>query len=525
MSFFRRIQPKQWLVLIIFALLLAYVIHKASEKGGSHTATSPDALNVGLDRKVATLDPRLIGGDPNAQYLEELLFSPLVSFDNNGNLKNVLAQSITSKDGKRWTIKLKDNVHFRNGDVISSEDIIGTYLFLMTPPPDFPASPRRGSFSEIESLRSINTQSVQIVLKHPDASFATNLVIGIMPKEALELPPNKIWGQKFESGPFCLKSMGDTLIHLKKNNSYDLNMPAKMKDIYFRIIANSSTRFASLSKGDIDLIQNSLDPDKIQLIEKTQKKKFNVLKKTRLATYYIGFNFRNPVLKNLKIRQAMAYAMSRRSILKYRLHSSELPATGMFPPGNEFFDRKLVRIGQNKKLARKLIQESGVKKPLAITLKMPNTNKFLVEVAKAISADFADVGIKMTVEPLENGIFLDQLQKGQVAMWLSSWVGFKDPDHLRFVFASDMVPPHGGNRGHFQNSKIDDLLSQGRTILVPQQRKKVYNTAQGLLAKQLPYLYLWHGENIAVVKKNIKNFKIYADGRYASLKNVEKTVE
>ncbi len=529
MSFFQRIQPKQWGVLIIFSILLAYVIYysntsKETDTNKEHLFEQKTMI-VGLDTKVTTLDPRLIGGDPNSQYLEELIYSPLISFDENGNIKFVLADKIVSDDGKNWRIHLRKKILFRNGKELTAEDVIATYLFLMNPSKDFPQSPRKAAFSEIETMRSLHGHTLEIVLKMPDASFISNLVIGILPKEALSRAPNSLFDSGFESGPFYITALKDTLIHLKKNENYNVDSPAQMDDILFKIIPDSNTRFAALSKGDIDFIQNSIDPDKLPIVESSMKDKFKIQKKTRLATTYIGFNFKDPILQNNKIREAISYAIDRETILKYRLHSNETPATGMFPKNNFYYDDDLPKIHFDKEKSKKLIQESGLKTPIHLTLKLPHTNKSNVEVAKVLASQLNEVGIQMSVEPLENGIFMDQLKKGLIQTWLSVWVGFKDPDHLRFVFSSNMTPPLGGNRGFFSDKRIDELLEQGRVAQIPNQRKIIYNTAQQFLFEKKPYVYLWHNTNITILKKEIRNYTVYADGRFASFSKVTKTPE
>ena len=104
-------------------------------------------------------------------------------------------------------------------------------------------------------------------------------------------------------------------------------------------------------------------------------------------------------------------------------------------------------------------------------------------------------------------------------MWLGPWTGFKDPDHLRFIFSSSMFPPSGANRGHYSNPQLDALLERGRTEFNPAKRKAIYLKAQELISNDLPYIYLWHGMNVAITSKRVHGYELYADGRYWSLIN------
>lgn len=516
-------QNKTWIGICSFltVLFLSYFFLKRYQIARQEYAKG--RVMIALDSRIQSGDPRLIGGDPASQYLEELRFLPLISFDENGNIRNVLAEKIEATSDRAWKIKIKSGVHFANGDLLSADDVIATYDRILTPSPGFPSSPRRSSFQQVQKLEKISNDEIQITLKDPDASFLSNLTIGVMPKQAaLSAKANTVDGKGYESGPFLLKRKTENQWTLEKNPFYALDPKPIMGTIVFKIIPDSSTRYAALLKGDVDIVQNGLDPDKIQLLEKEKKDQFQILKRDRLATTSLAFNFRDPLLANPLVRQAIAYGIDRPMILKYMMHSSERPATGMFPPGNGYYAEQIPLIAYNPQKAKQLLEESHVSLPLELTLKLSSSNKSHAEIAKAIAANLKEIGIELKLEVLENSIFQDQIRKGMSQIWMSSWVGFKDPDHLRFVFSSDMVPPKGGNRGAYANAEVDALLKNGKTVTQKEERKKIYDKAQLLLSKDLPYFYLWHGLNTAVVSNRIEGFQIYADGRYAALINVKK---
>ena len=88
-----------------------------------------------------------------------------------------------------------------------------------------------------------------------------------------------------------------------------------------------------------------------------------------------------------------------------------------------------------------------------------------------------------------------------------------------------MAPPNGGNRGFYQNPKLDELLKDASKTIDPQSRVAKYNEVQKIVQKELPYVFLWHTENYAVYRKGVNGFKLYADGRYSSLKQASKTLK
>ena len=102
-------------------------------------------------------------------------------------------------------------------------------------------------------------------------------------------------------------------------------------------------------------------------------------------------------------------------------------------------------------------------------------------------------------------------------MWSLKWVGFKDPDIFRYAFATESFPPNGGNRGWYSNKTLDNLMAAGKIQTNLKKRISTYAKIQNIVGNELPYVFLWHEENYAVVNKKVRDYKVYADGRFASL--------
>lgn len=520
-----RYTGKRVIIIAISIICLAYVIYLStkSNQDSKRSNNTNDTLNIVFDSKILSGDPRTIGSDANSQYIENLRFLPIIGFNAHGEIINILANEIKPISNKSWIIKIKKGIKFNNGKEIDAYDIAATYHAIISPPKNFPPSPRKAAFNNVKDFHATSKYEVLINLNTPDSSFLNNLVIGILPKEAATSAlPNKIDNQGYESGPFLLKSSNPSNWILTYNEKYNFAEKPKIKILNFKIITDSGTRYAALIKGDIDIAQNAIDPDKIAAIQKSQNNNFTILSAPKLSTTFLAFNMRDPIFNNLKVRQAIAYAIDRQSLLQFRLQKQGILATNMFPPNNYYFDNTISSIPFNPQRAKTLLKDANIQEPISFSIKVSSSSKSSIEVAKAIAANLKDVGLSPTVELLENSIFIDQIKRGIAKVWISSWVGFKDPDHLRFAFASNMIPPLGGNRGAFTNHSIDELLQEGREELNPIKRKKIYDQAQQLLAGELPYVYLWHNLNIAVISKNVEGFQLYADGNYTSLSKVIK---
>lgn len=497
-------------------------------------ATTPsDTLVIGFDAKPKSSDPRLIGTDANSQYLEELRFLGLVGFDVTGSPKMVLAEKIEPHGKLEWKVKLRKGVKFANGREITAEDVVATYQFIIQGAPSFPPSPRKGAYARVKEVKKIGPHEVQFILNGPDAPFVTNLVIGILPKEALAAGPDQLTGKGYESGPFVLEKAADDAWVLAKNANYSAAVVGgkvpSLNKVTFRIITDNNTRYAALVKGDLDLVQNSLDADKVMEIQRSHKDKFNVATRTSTSTTFLGFNFKQPLFQKPQVRLALAKAINRDEILQYTLQGLGEKAAGMFPAGLPFHEKSLAPIEYDPAGAMKLLDEAGLKDPdgkgpqprARFTIKVP-TNKERIAVAKAIAGQLKRVGLDVSIESLEFGTFTKQLSDGIVAAWIAPWTGYKDPDHLNFVFHTKQAPPLGANRGHYSNPKVDALFDKGREEMEMPKRLPHYSEAQKLLAADFPYVYLWFKSANVVMAKNVKGYTLYADGRYVSLSEVTK---
>lgn len=499
----------------------------------SLAATPKETLILGWEAAPKSGDPRFVGGDANAQYAEELRFLPLASFNENGELLLLAAQSIDSPDGKVWSVQVRKGIKFANGKEMTADDVLATYERVLSETAT-PPSARKGHYSDVEKIEKVGKYELKFTLKAPTASFRGNLVVGILPKEAADkAAPEDVNGKGYESGPYIAKVTSDTEWVLERNEKFSakvVGLPApKLPRVVFKIITDDSTRYAALVKGDLDMVQGAFPPDKISEVKKSYAAKFNVETRPQINTTVLAFNLKDPTFKNVKVREAIAKAVDRDEILQYIVQGLGIPATGMFPPKHYYADTTLKPISYDPEGAMKLLDEAGFKDPdgngpqprLRFTMKV-NNGAARIAIAKAIAGQLKRVGLQMDTEILEFGTFRDQLSKGNIPIWLQPWTGFKDPDILEFVFHSKKIPPEGANRGFYVNPEVDKLLDEGRTAMKPEARRDAYLQVQKIVDREKPYVFLWHGLGLAVMSKQLKGHKQYADGRYLGIVGIEK---
>ncbi len=487
------------------------------------TAVSAAAnpLTIAWESAPRSIDPRY-ALDANSQYLENLTQCSLIDFDKNGSTVGDLAKSWKWTDSKTLEVTIHSNAKYSNGTKVSPKDVKATYEFFKNESVKNP-SPRKGAFTKLESVEARGGDKVIFRLPESDSTFVTNLVVGIMPAknssgEMIDTAKNLIG-----CGPFMLAESTITGLTLVPNKNFTLRSKPKSSKIVIKIVKDETTRLAKLRAGEVDIVQNSISRDTLDSIEKKHPS-LKVYKRPGLNTAYLGFNMRDKIVGNVKVRQAIAAAIDKKKIIKYILKGLAVPADTLITPNDPFYNKGLTKGAFNVELAKKLLDEAGFKDPDGDGKKTrfelvykTTTNTTRVALAKAIAADLRKVGIKVAVQPLEWGRFKSDVESGKVQMWSLKWVGFKDPDIFRYVFATESFPPNGGNRGWYTNKKLDGLMNQGKTQTSKSDRQKTYAEIQNIVSSELPYVFLWHEEIFAVVNKNVEDFELYADGRFASL--------
>lgn len=464
--------------------------------------------------------------DANSQYLEDLLHCSLISFGPDGSTTPELATSWKWLGNTELELDISKEFKFSDGTPVTAQDIVATYSQFTTGKLPKPSA-RALAFKNIKTIKVVPKENkIRIALNNPDSAFITNLVVGIFPSKS---DFTKVLDRKSKiigCGPFALRKSSINYIHLSRNNYYPLTKSTSkdIEQIFIKIVKDETTRFAKLRKGELDLVQNEISLDRAAKIASAFPD-LKVQKTPALSTTYLGFNFQDSALKNKNVRQAISHAINKSQIVEYVYQGFAKVATGMLPSQNPFSALHEEAYPFSKERAKQLLDEAGFKpKANGIRLELSyktSQNATRVMIAKAIASQLKDIGIDVNVQSMEWGRFQADISAGNFQLWGLSWVGFKDPDILRYAFATESFPPNGGNRGKFSNLDLDKVLSAAIKETDIEERKKLYLKAQNIIKEEVPYVFLWHPENFAVMRKRVANFKVYADGRYSSLEKVQ----
>jgi len=240
---------------------------------------------------------------------------------------------------------------------------------------------------------------------------------------------------------------------------------------------------------------------------------------------YVAFNFDDSILAHREVRQALAYATDRQTIIRYLLHGQARVADGILPPNNWAYEPDVAHYDFDPARAAQLLDAAGFPPgPGGVRFRLVMKTS-TDESARLLSAVLQDqwrrVGVDLELRPLEIATLLSDISRGNFQLYTLRWVGANnDPDIFEYVFSSHKIPPDGANRGHYRNPRLDQLVDQARVESDVQKRRAIYSEVQKIVAGDLPYLNLWFLDNICVHRRRVGNVQLTPAGDYDFLSGV-----
>lgn len=481
----------------------------------------PGYLVIGIESSPTHLDPRY-ATDANSARVAALIFDSLTRTDENSRVQPDLAERWEEVDSRTYLFHLREGVAFHDGKPLTARDVKFTYESILEPQND---SPRRGELSFLEGVDAIDRYSVRFRLAFPYAPFLVAASsLGIVPAGSAPLKSRR-GAALAGSGPFSIEEFlpGQKVV-LKANSSYWQGAPA-VSGLVIKIIPDAIVRVLEFKKGTIDLLQNDIEPDMLPWLKRNTDA--SIMSRQGTTFQYLGMNLDHPILKHKEVRQAIAYAIDRDSIIRHLLKGLAVPATGLLSPLHWAYESSVPQWTHNPEEAKRLLDKAGFPDPdgegplprFKLSYKT-TTLDLRRRIAEAIKEQLARVGIELEVRSYEWGTFYGDIQRGDFQLYSLAWVGVTDPDIYFNLFHSSSFPPNGNNRGHYRNVEVDRLLEEGRKSLSLRERKRIYAQVQKTLAQELPYVPLWWTNNVVVMNRAIQGFVPYPDGDLISLRDV-----
>lgn len=488
----------------------------------SNNPIPKDTIIIGIEKTPENFDPRL-PKDATSQKINKLVYSSLLKKDNNLKLVPDIAKSYLIKNPLTYIFYLRDNVFFHNKKKLTSKDVKATYESLLG---DKIKTSYKSRVQIIKSIETPDEYTVIFKLKKIHTPFLSLMTIGILPRSHIILdgqPPLKNKQTLYGTGPYTIAFDKITLnsLTLKRFDDYFADS-AKTKTLIFRVVQDNTLRALEFIKGRIDLIQNNVPFVMIPFLK--EKKEFKFETSPGINFSYMAFNLKNKYLKNKNVRKAIALAIDRKKIIKYKLAGMGEPATSLLSPSHWVYNGSLIPYEYDLKKAKALLDQTPFKDPdgdgplprFKLIYKTSSV-KERVEIAQLIAENLKKIGIEVTVKSYEFGTFYRDVRQGDFDLYTLTWVGITDPDIYFEIFHSEKFAPTGFNRGFYTNKDLDKMLNQSRIETDPEKSKELYNKIQDIVYQDFVYAPLWHEVNFVFMKKNVFGYSLRPDANFINL--------
>lgn len=502
-----------WLTGVVFALCAALV--------SCSTRPAANTLVMMIEFSPTNLDPR-IGTDAQSELIDELIFDSLVRKDQNFNLTPGVAERWEIPDPRTYVFHLRRGIRFHDGRPLTSKDVQWT---LDTMRNGTLATIKGATYKLVSGVETPDDSTVVVHLTEPFAPLLWNLsegAFGIVPYGS---------GQDFNrtpigSGPFrFVRSDPDSQVVLERNNEYWGERP-RLERIRFAVVPDATTRALELRKGSADIAAaNSLPPDMVRTLERERNVAVQRHPGTTLA--YLAFNLRDPILKDVRVRQALAHAVDRRTMLHYLFDDSGRLASSVLPPEHWAYNPDVPHYAYDPAKADALLDaagyprgKDGVRFHLTMKTSTDETTRLL---AAVLQQQLRKAGIALDIRSFEFATFYADVTKGAFQLYSLRWIGYsnQDPDIFEDAFHSASFAPKRANRGYYSNPELDRLVEEGRRTVDQEQRKRIYAEVQRILARDLPYIDLWYLDNVLVHSTRVKDVQLGTSADYEFLTTAE----
>ena len=296
---------------------------------------------------------------------------------------------------------------------------------------------------------------------------------------------------------------------------------ANVERVRFAVVPDTTTRALELRKGSADIDINSLDADMLARLRADPN--LRVEQTPGTSVQYLGFNLRDPILRDVRVRQAIAYAIDVQPIIEYLWHNTARPADSVLPPQHWAYDSNLRPYPHDPQKARELLDAAGypMKNGSRLNLVMKtSTQETSRTLAVILQQQLHEVGINLELRTFEFATFYSDVVNGAYQIYTLRWVGGsnQDPEIFEYIFDTQSFAPKRANRSYYSNPKVDAWIEDGRNELNQEKRKIIYDDIQQQALHDLPTLNLWYLDNVVVHTARVENLVIDPAGNYDFLR-------
>ncbi len=421
------------------------------------------------------------------------VFEGLLMPSTTGELIPAIAESYEiSEDGTLYTFKIRDGIKFHNGNPLDVKDVEFS-LNRMAGRDGFP--PSSALFNEIDEIKVVDKDKIQIKIKEADSAFIYALTEGIVPDEnASELDKNPIG-----TGPFMIKQYDrEQQLVLEKFNSY-WGEKASIDKVTLLIVPNNETAFLKLLSGEINMLSR-VDAKRLKELEK-----FNNVSAPQNLTQIFALNNEVKPFDDVRVRKAINMALDKDAIIAGVMGGNGIKLETNMSPVMKKYCIENIGETQNLEKAKELLKESG-HTDFTFTIKVPSNYPMHVNTAQIVAEQLKDIGLNVKIETIEWTTWLSEVYSGR--KYEATIVGLSgklDPYSILRRYTSD----YKNNFFNFSDEEYDKVIEIAKSSTKDEIIVENYKRAQEILRDKQAAIYIMDPKLITSLDKNISGFEYY----------------
>ncbi|MDC7126573.1 MAG: ABC transporter substrate-binding protein [Spirochaetales bacterium] len=492
------------LLMITIILMLFMGCKKTTVENGSDKISANQKLSTGGTIKISvssepdSLDPMLSAATDTSSIMMNV-FEGLLTFNEKGEFIPALAESYNiSDDGLTYSFRLKKGIKFHDGTDFSSKDVKYTYEKLAGLNGDEPLNKTISQL--LATVETPDDYSVNLILKEKNAGFITKTIISIVEKDYSQNSTNPVGTGPFE---FVEYIPGQKII-LKRYSEYKTiksRIPT-IDRVEFKVMTDSNARLMALKSGDLNI--TLIDARNVKAL----KDDYTIIQGPQNMVQVMGLNNKVEPLNNVKVRQAINYAINKEDIINVvqegngtKLDSFLSPSMGMY------FNNNLQNTyTTNIEKAKELLTQAGYPDGVTFTITVPSNYQTHVDTAQVIKDQLSKAGITANIKLVEWAQWLDGVYKK--SEYQATIIGHSGKlDANDFLNRFDSKYPR--NYFNFSDPDYDKLISEAAAATQLDERVKIFKECQQMLVDEAASVFIQDPSVIYAMSKNITGMKLY----------------
>ncbi|MFT4412505.1 peptide-binding protein [Fredinandcohnia humi] len=464
--------------------------------------------------------------DTASSDIEGLIYNAIVKTNVNLETEYDLAEDIqTSEDGLEYTVKLREDVKWHDGEQMDADDLVFAYSMMKNPDV---VSERKSNFESLEKIEKIDQFTVKFTLNKVDVTFYPTTLgsYGPLPEHILgDVDPATLHEHEFNTkspigtGPFKFVEWKDgEYVKVEANDDYFEGRP-HLDSITTRYVADANALIAALQAGEIDMY-NAVPGTEIETVKAIEGTKIE--EGLALSYTFLAFNQQDERFQDKRVRQAMTHAIDKNAIVESIMNGAGQAANAPDSPLMWTYNDDVPQFDYDPEKAKALLKEAGWEdtngngivdkdgKELSFSVKTNQGNKVREDIAVVLQQQLKEIGVEATPNIVEWSAFIEQISapNWDYEAMILGWSLSTFPDQYDIFHSSQRE--EGLNFVWYSNPEADKLMEEARQTTDIEKYKQIHKDLYQILVEDQAYTYLYYPTEFRAMPEELQGYEFHS---------------